>query len=330
MQKVLKFEPIYKEKVWGGRKLETVLGRKIPSGDIGESWEISDYGSDLSVISNGEFSGKTFREVYTSNYESILGKPFQGQNFPLLIKLIDAKEKLSVQVHPDDAYAEEFDPESAGKKEAWTVLQADKGSKLVCGFSKQTNKEEFSEYVKSNRVEEILNEVEVKELDSFLLNPGRIHAIGGGILLMEVQQSSDSTYRVYDYGRPRELHLQKALDVLDFSSADPKDRLVPKKIENPGIDRSILTANDKFRMEILEIHSSKKFSLPSFSSEPVFHVLMVLEGECTLENLDLKTGDTVLVTAFGIGQGIECESRSSFLRLAWSGPGSDWIQYHSS
>lgn len=329
MQKVFKFEPIYKEKVWGGRKLETVLGRAIPSGNIGESWEISDYGSDLSKIINGECSGKTFREVYTSDYESVLGKPFKGQSFPLLIKLIDAKEKLSVQVHPDDAYAEKFDPESAGKKEAWTVLQADKGSKLVCGFSKQTNKEEFSEYVKTNRVEEILNEVEVKELDSFLLNPGRIHAIGGGILLMEVQQSSDSTYRVYDYGRPRELHLKKALDVLDFSSANPEDKLSPKQIDSSEFNRSVLTANDKFRMEILEIDSAKKFALPSFSSEPVFHVLMVLNGECKLEDLDLKTGDTVLVTASGIKEGIHCESKSRFLRLAWSGPGSDWIQYTS-
>ncbi|TGL42396.1 mannose-6-phosphate isomerase, partial [Leptospira langatensis] len=252
MQKVLKFEPIYKEKVWGGRKLETVLGRKIPAGDIGESWEISDYGSDLSIVTNGEFAGKTFREVYLSHPDAILGKAFVGKEFPLLIKLIDAKEKLSVQVHPDDAYAEEFDPDSSGKKEAWTVLQADPGSKLVCGFSRKTDRDEFSKYVETNRVEEILNEVEVKELDSFLLNPGRIHAIGGGILLMEVQQSSDSTYRVYDYGRPRELHLKKALDVLDYSSADPKDRLVLKKLPGSNCERSLLTSNDKFRMEILE------------------------------------------------------------------------------
>ncbi|TGK07671.1 mannose-6-phosphate isomerase [Leptospira semungkisensis] len=324
MQKVLKFEPIYKEKVWGGRKLETVLGRKIPAGEIGESWEISDYGSDLSVITNGEFAGKTFREVYLANPDAILGKAFKGKEFPLLIKLIDAKEKLSVQVHPDDAYAEEFDPESSGKKEAWTVLQADPGSKLVCGFSRQTDREEFSKYVEANRVEEILNEVEVESLDSFLLNPGRIHAIGGGILLMEVQQSSDSTYRVYDYGRPRELHLKKALDVLDYSFADPKDRLIPKKIQSAGYERSVLTSNDKFRMEILETNSNEGFSLPSFAEEPVFHVLMVIEGKCDLEGIVLQKGDTVLITAFGIKNGIECKPQSPKLRLAWSGPGTDW------
>ncbi len=327
MQKVLKFEPIYKEKVWGGRKLETVLGRSLPSGEIGESWEISDYGSDLSVITNDKFAGKTFREIYKSDTDSILGKPFRGKEFPLLIKLIDAKEKLSVQVHPDDAYANEFDPESSGKKEAWTVLQADPGSKLVCGFSQKTDREEFTGYVQSNRVEEILNEVEVKELDSFLLNPGRIHAIGGGILLMEVQQSSDSTYRVYDYGRPRELHLKKALDVLDYSSADPKDLLLPKKLESSGYSRFLLTANDKFRMEILETNSEKEIRLPAFSEEPVFHVLTVIEGKCELEGLSLQAGDTVLATAFGISEGIVCKPHSPTLRLAWSGPGSDWIQF---
>lgn len=327
MQKVLKFEPIYKEKVWGGRKLETVLGRDLPAGEIGESWEISDYGSDLSIVTNGEFSGKTFRDVYKSDTASVLGKPFIGKEFPLLIKLIDAKEKLSVQVHPDDAYAAEFDPESSGKKEAWTVLQADPGSKLVCGFSRGTDREEFAEFIKSNRVEEILNEVEVGALDSFLLNPGRIHAIGGGILLMEVQQSSDSTYRVYDYGRPRELHLQKALDVLDYSPADPEDRLSLRKIQSQGFDRFLLTSNDKFRMEILESKSGQEFLLPGFSKEPVFHVLMILSGSCNVEGIDLKTGDTILVTAEGIRDGILCRPQSDLLRLAWSGPGTDWASF---
>lgn len=327
MQKVFQFEPIYKEKVWGGRKLETFLGRNLPPGEIGESWEISDYGSDLSVIVNGQYSGKTLREAYRSDPDSVLGKPFRGKDFPLLIKLIDAKEKLSVQVHPDDAYADKFDPESSGKKEAWTVLQADTGSKLVCGFSRKTNREEFADYVKSNRVEEVLNEVEVSELDSFLLNPGRIHAIGAGILLMEVQQSSDSTYRVYDYGRPRELHLSKALDVLDYSSADPQDRLSRKRIDAAGYERFLLTANDKFRMEILESH--REILLPAFSQEPVFHVLMILEGHCFVEGLDLKKGDTVLVTAAGIREGVVCRPGSPKLRLAWSGPGTDWIAFNA-
>ncbi|EQA44588.1 putative phosphomannose isomerase type I [Leptospira broomii serovar Hurstbridge str. 5399] len=328
MQKVLKFRPIYKEKVWGGRKLETVLGRNLPEGEIGESWEISDYGEDLSVIDNGPASGRTFRDVYTSNPEEILGKPFVGQTFPLLVKLIDAKEKLSVQVHPDDEYADKFDPQSSGKKEAWTVLQADSNSKLVCGFSKLTNREEFENLVSENRAEEILNVIQVKELDSFLLNPGKIHAIGSGILLMEVQQSSDSTYRVYDYGRPRELHLKKALDVLDYSGLHSNGKLTPQALSWKHGKRLLLTANDKFRMEILEIESLSEFSLPSFSKEPVFHILMVLEGRCSIdEKLELKKGDTALITAAGIRAGVSARSLSSNLRLSWSGPGSDWISF---
>ncbi|EPG73585.1 putative phosphomannose isomerase type I [Leptospira fainei serovar Hurstbridge str. BUT 6] len=328
MQKVLKFRPIYKEKVWGGRKLETVLGRNLPDGEIGESWEISDYGEDLSVIENGPSAGRTFREVYTSNSEDILGKPFKGQMFPLLVKLIDAKEKLSVQVHPDDEYTDKFDSTSSGKKEAWTVLQADSNSKLVCGFSKLTNRDEFENLVSGNRAEEILNVIPVKELDSFLLNPGKIHAIGSGILLMEVQQSSDSTYRVYDYGRPRELHLKKALDVLDYSGPNSSDKLSPKTLTWKYGKRLLLTANDKFRMEILEIEGTSEFILPSFSKEPVFHILMVLEGTCSLNGeLELKKGDTALVTAAGIRSGVSARSLTSNLRLSWSGPGSDWISF---
>ncbi|EQA38078.1 putative phosphomannose isomerase type I [Leptospira inadai serovar Lyme str. 10] len=328
MQKVLKFRPIYKEKVWGGRKLETVLGRNLPEGEIGESWEISDYGEDLSIIDAGPDSGRTFRTVYTSNTEEILGKPFVGRTFPLLIKLIDAKEKLSVQVHPNDEYADKFDPQSSGKKEAWTVLQADSNSKLVCGFSKLTNREEFETLISENRAEEILNVIPVKELDSFLLNPGKIHAIGSGILLMEVQQSSDSTYRVYDYGRPRELHLKKALDVLDYSGPDSGDKLSSQALTWKHGKRLLLTANDKFRMEILEIESPSEFILPSFSMEPVFHILMVLEGRCSIDGeLELKKGDTVLITAAGIRAGVSARSLSSNLRLSWSGPGSDWISF---
>ncbi|PJZ68091.1 mannose-6-phosphate isomerase [Leptospira perolatii] len=329
MQKILKFRPIYKEKVWGGRKLESVLGRNLPPGEIGESWEVSDYGNDLSLVENGTLAGKTLREIYLSDTEAVLGKPFVGQSFPLLVKLIDAKDKLSVQVHPDDAYAEKYDPESSGKKEAWTVLQADQGASLVCGFSKKTSRDEFSKFVSENRAEELLQEIQVKEMDSFLLNPGRIHAIGRGILLMEVQQSSDSTYRVYDYGRPRELHLQKALDVLDYSGPNHHDSLIPQKISwaSEG-SRQLLTANDKFRMEILEIPVAQEVMLPAFSIEPVFHILLVLSGSCSLDGeLELKTGDTVLITAAGMKAGIRCKSLSQNLQLSWSGPGSDWIHY---
>ncbi|MCG6194563.1 class I mannose-6-phosphate isomerase [Leptospira sp. FAT2] len=328
MQKVIRLNPIYKERIWGGRKLGDFPGRTIPDGNIGESWEISDYGNDVSEIVNGPLAGKNFRTAYRANTDSILGKPFRGKPFPLLIKIIDAKEKLSVQVHPDDAYAEKYDPQSAGKKEAWTVLQAEPGSKLVCGFLNATSREEFKTLVEQNRAEEVLRQIPVKEGDSFLLNPGRIHAIGAGILLMEVQQSSDSTYRVYDYGRPRELHLQKALDVLDYSGPSEDDIMKPAPKNWSDGKRFRLTANDKFLMETLEVSGNgKTFQIPNVYKDSVFQILIVLQGKAEVEGEILSQGDTLLLTASGLEEGIQAVNRSETLKLSISGPGSDWAAY---
>lgn len=328
MQKVIRFNPIYKERIWGGRKLGDFPGRKIPEGNIGESWEISDYGNDVSVISNGSLAGKNFRDAYRENTDAILGKSFRNKSFPLLIKIIDAKEKLSVQVHPDDAYAEKYDPQSAGKKEAWTVLQAEPGSKLVCGFLNATNREEFQSLVEQNKAEEVLQQISVKEGDSFLLNPGRIHAIGAGILLMEVQQSSDSTYRVYDYGRPRELHLQKALDVLDYSGPSEKDVMKPEPKSWDEGKRFRLTANDKFLMETLEVSGNgKTFQIPNVYAEPAFQILIVLQGKVDVEGEILSQGDTLFLTASGLNEGISAINLAENTKLSISGPGSDWVAY---
>ncbi|WP_017852228.1 type I phosphomannose isomerase catalytic subunit [Leptospira interrogans] len=328
MQKVIRFHPIYKERIWGGRKLGDFPGRKIPEGNIGESWEISDYGNDISIIRNGPLAGKSFRTAYLENSDTILGRPFRGKSFPLLIKIIDAKEKLSVQVHPDDVYAETYDPENSGKKEAWIVLQAEPGSKLICGFLKTTNREEFKTLVEQNRAEEILREIPVKEGDSFILKPGRIHAIGAGILLMEVQQSSDSTYRVYDYGRPRELHLQKALDVLDYGGPFEEDVMKPVPKPWDFGNRFRLTANDKFLMETLEISGDgKTFQIPNVYKEPVFQILTVLQGKIEIEGELLFQGDTLFLTAAGLEEGISAVNRNDLAKLSVSGPGSDWIIY---
>ncbi|TGK16766.1 type I phosphomannose isomerase catalytic subunit [Leptospira kmetyi] len=328
MQKVIRLNPIYKDRIWGGRKLGDFLGRNIPDGNIGESWEISDYGDDVSIINNGPLAGKNFRAAYRENTDAILGKPFRDKPFPLLIKIIDAKEKLSVQVHPDDAYAEKYDPQSAGKKEAWTVLQAEPGSKLVCGFLNATSREEFKSLVEQNKAEEVLRQIPVKEGDSFLLNPGRIHAIGAGILLMEVQQSSDSTYRVYDYGRPRELHLQKALDVLDYSGPSEADVMKPEPKTWGDGTRFRLTANDKFLMETLEVSGNgKTFQIPNVYSEPVFQILIVLRGKIEVEGEILSQGDTLLLTASGLNEGISAVNLAKETKLSVSGPGSDWVAY---
>ncbi|EMJ98339.1 type I phosphomannose isomerase catalytic subunit [Leptospira alstonii] len=328
MQKVIRFHPIYKERIWGGRKLGDFPGRKIPEGNIGESWEVSDYGNEVSVIANGPLAGKSFRTAYLENTDSILGKPFRGKPFPLLIKIIDAKEKLSVQVHPDDLYAEKYDPRSAGKKEAWIVLRAEPGSQLICGFSNATNREEFKTLVEQNRAEAVLRRIAVREGDAFLLNPGKIHAIGEGILLMEVQQSSDSTYRVYDYGRPRELHLEKALDVLDYGGPNEDDVMKPAPKPWDEGKRFRLTANDKFLMETLEISGKEKiFQIPNVYEESVFRILIVLSGSVEVEGEVLSQGDTLFLTASGLREGIFATNKSDLTKLSVSGPGSDWAIY---
>jgi mannose-6-phosphate isomerase len=308
---ILHFSPIYKDKIWGGRKLETLFSRKIPAGEIGESWEISDYGDDRSVVAQGPWKGRDFRSIYKMYPREVLGSGMEGLPFPLLVKLIDAKEKLSVQVHPSDEYARKKDPIHSGKKEAWIVLQADPGAKLVVGFSKTTNREEYAELIQKNQAESVLQEILVSPGDGFLLEPGTVHAIGAGLVLLEIQQSSDSTYRVYDYGRPRELHLEKALDVLNFSESAGREKMSYR--ESPFAGAGILyslTENDKFRIFVLDLQENEDFRMEDFDPEdfilPVitkksrFHIYTLLSGRIRLSNGELvKGGETFMVTALG-------------------------------
>ncbi len=332
MQNILKFKPIYKDKIWGGRKLETILGRKIPDGNIGESWEVSDYGNDLSIIENGILKGKTFREVYKSHTKEILGDVFKNEeDFPLLVKIIDAKDKLSVQVHPDNAYAAAKDPESFGKKEAWFILATDPGAEIVCGFCESLNRERYAELIASNRAESCLQSVKAQAGDAFMINPGTVHAIGGGNLLLEVQQSSDSTYRVYDYGRlgddgkPRKLHLEKALDVLNFKKSSGEEIIQPQSVTWQNGTRKVLAANDKFRLEVLEF--SSETNLPCPSKEKVFQIVHVVSGECESSSEKFQTGDTFLIIAQGMLQDIKFKPISGSVRFAVMGVGSDWVTY---
>ena len=332
MQNILKFKPIYKDKIWGGRKLETILGREILDGNIGESWEVSDYGNDLSIIENGVLKGKTFREVYKSHTKEILGEVFKSEeDFPLLVKIIDAKDKLSVQVHPDNEYAAKKDPESSGKKEAWFILATDPGAEIVCGFSEWLTRERYAELIANNQAESCLQSVKAKSGDAFMINPGTVHAIGGGNLLLEVQQSSDSTYRVYDYGRlgddgkPRKLHLEKALDVLNFKKSNGEEVIQPKILEWTGGKRMLFTANDKFRLEVLEFSGEK--SIPSPSIEKIFQIVHVLAGECEVDTEKLKAGNTFLITAEAMKQDITLKVLTSEIKLAIMSVGSDWVTY---
>jgi mannose-6-phosphate isomerase len=328
MQKVLKFNSIYKEKIWGGRKLEN-LGRAIPPGKIGESWEISDYGSDISVVENGELRGKSLRECFNQYKSELFGDAFKNDaSFPLLVKIIDAEDKLSVQVHPDDEYAKNYDPTNKGKKESWILLDTNETSEIVCGFKRTLTRNEYHELIQNNNAEEPLYYRKTEKGDIFLIEPGTVHAIGPGNLILEVQQSSDSTYRVYDYGRlgddgkPRDLHLEKALDVLNYKRSINSEILKPIKIQSIPIERYLLTSNTKFRIEKFTI--LKDTILPNMYTTPAFHILTVLEGEVEIEDLKIKKCDTVILSASAMKDEILCKVNQK-TELAYYGSGTDWL-----
>jgi len=220
----LKFTPIYKDKIWGGNKIKSVLNKDFGGlPNCGESWELSGVDGNVSVVSNGYLAGNTLEELLEVYMGDLAGDEVYehfGNEFPLLIKFIDANDDLSIQVHPNDEMAAERH-NSYGKTEMWYVLQADKGSKLQSGFNQQVDQEKYLEKLEKTELTDILNFEEVTAGDVFFIPAGRVHAIGRGILLAEIQQTSDITYRIYDYdrrddkGNPRELHTDLALDAID-------------------------------------------------------------------------------------------------------------------
>ena len=208
----IKFENLYYDKVWGGRDLEEFRSN-LPEGNIGESWDIACHENGTGIVANGRFKGMSFKELIENYKEEIFGESVK-EEFPLLVKLINSNENLSVQVHPNDEYAARVE-NSYGKTEAWYVVDAKEGAELIVGTNGCT-KEEFEAAIKSGNVEDYLNRVKVNKGDAFLINSGLVHAICSGLVIAEIQQNSDITYRVYDYGRPREIHVEKSLEVIDF------------------------------------------------------------------------------------------------------------------
>ena len=217
-------EPIFHEKIWGGRKLADDFGYEIPDGPIGECWAISAHPNGDCVVAEGAWAGKHLSELWDTHRE-LFGN-VEGDRFPLLVKIIDAKDNLSVQVHPDDAYAAEHENGSLGKRECWYVLGADPGTQIVIGQHAH-DRAELAAMIDEGRWDDMLNLVPCNEGDFFPIEPGTVHAIQGGTVILETQQSSDVTYRVYDYdrvgddGKPRDLHIQQSLDVVDYAAQAP-------------------------------------------------------------------------------------------------------------
>jgi mannose-6-phosphate isomerase len=298
----LKFHPILKERLWGGTKLKEVLNKPIESDITGESWEISTVPGDISVISNGSLKNTSLNSLIDTSPELLLGKSVVerfGKEFPILIKFIDAKQDLSIQLHPNDALAKKRH-NSFGKTEMWYVMDADAGSELIVGFNKNVTKEEYSASLEDDTLLNLLNYEPVKEGDTFFINTGKIHAIGAGVLLAEIQQTSDVTYRVFDFNRKdkegnlRELHTEMALDAMDYEKKDDFKVSYNTSLDNVGA----MVDSPYFKTNFLNL--TKDLNQET-SSRDSFTIFMCVGGMATIETaegkVDVQKGETVLVPA---------------------------------
>ena len=293
----IKFENLYYDKIWGGRDLEA-FRNNLPEGEIGESWDVACHPNGTGIVANGELKGKGFDEVIAEFGHALVGSKVSTEKFPLLVKLINSREKLSVQVHPGDEYAKRVENQF-GKTEAWYVVDAKPGAKLIVG-TKNCDKEVFAKAIEEGKCEEFLNVVDVKKGDCFLINSGLVHAICEGLIIAEIQQNSDVTYRVYDYGRPREIHVEKSLDVIDFNLK--AENLSNSKIENFEIfDKVKLCKNKYFAMEKINIQNK----YISSSEKERFHIITCVDGEGSISggsiSEEIRIGDSILIPA-NLGQ----------------------------
>jgi len=297
----LVFKPDFKERVWGGQKLKTVYGKEIPFEHTGESWEIACHHNGQSRVARGIYKGLTLQDLLLKHGEAVIGRSFgQGDKFPLLLKIIDAKADLSVQVHPDDAYAGVNENGELGKSEAWVVLEADPGAKLVVGLVEGTTKESFSKALEEGRVATVLNQLEVEAGDVVDIPAGLVHAIGKGILLAEIQQNSDTTYRVYDWdrvgldGKSRELHIEKSLDTIDFDGIHSTQCTLGRRQGHEGYTHTQYISNTYFALESIEV-----VDVYEASRENDFEIYLVLEGGGQLKGdfdpITLKLGDSLII-----------------------------------
>ena len=297
----LKFSPILKDKIWGGQKLKSILNKDSDLPNIGESWEISDVEGDTSIVSDGELKGTSLKQLLETYKVDLIGhknyKVF-GNKFPLLIKFIDAKADLSIQLHPNDELAAKRH-NSFGKTEMWYVMQADEDANLIVGFNKKMTPKTYLEHLEAKTLTEILNFDKVKEGDTYFIEVGRVHAIGAGVMLAEIQQTSDITYRVYDWdrvddeGNERDLHNDLAIDAFDFDMEDDF-RVDYSKKDNQS---NQMVSCPYFTTNYIELTKSLKKE-NNFDS---FIIYMCVNGEVEIKteyaSVIIKKGETVLLPA---------------------------------
>ena len=302
-------KPTIKDYIWGGTRLRDEFGMESNLERLAESWELSCHKDGLSIISGGEYDGMTLEDFLKDHPEAIRKDCMEYEEFPILIKLIDARENLSVQVHPDNEYARKFEGDN-GKTEMWYVMDCDEGAELIYGFKEKISQEEFKRAIDENTLLEKVNRVKVHKGDVFFIEPGTLHAIGKGILIVEIQQSSNVTYRVYDYGRlgadgkPRELHIQKALEVTKLEPPSAKYGQ-PEIVRLPDAECRPLCGCEYFSTARYDI-----FTQFSIINPDVFSHILVIDGEADIypgsENdqlpessriMHIKKGSSVFVPA---------------------------------
>lgn len=290
----LKFEHLYYKKVWGGRDFQ-LFREDLPEGDIGETWDVACHKNGTSVVSNGQFKGMRLDELINVKGEELLGKKIDKKRFPLLVKLINATNKLSIQVHPNDDYADEVENEM-GKNEVWYVVEAFKGASLIIGTKEGCTVEDLKKSIAQGTLEEYVNRIPVKKGEVYFIKSGLIHAICEGVIIAEIQQNSDVTYRVYDYNRGRELHIKKALEVVDLRLKGEKSTGL--RIDRQGYSKTYLCLLKEFSLESYDIKSS----VTEQSDEDRFYIFTCVEGQGEIMykygSENIKKGDSILIPAY--------------------------------
>lgn len=296
-KEIIFLNPVFTHNIWGGTKLREEYGYSVEGDDIGECWGIAAHDNGDCTITNGTFAGKTLSGLWKEHREVFGG--IEGDRFPLLVKIIDAKDDLSIQVHPDDTYAAEHENGSFGKMECWYILDCPDNASLVIGHNAKT-KEELIDMVENKRWSELIREIPVKKGDFIQIDPGTVHAIKGGLTILETQQNSDITYRVYDYdrlsnGKPRQLHVQQSLDVITVPAKPVEDSVIHVDAAKANELKELICCQ-YYRVFKLDVKGEANISL-----DQPFLIMSVVEGSGSLDGQSLKKGDHFILPA-GYGE----------------------------
>ena len=321
----LTFKPVFQERLWGGRNLERLYDKPLESGRvIGESWEIADRPDVSRVVADGIFAGKDIHWLIEKHGADLLGNAtLANGRFPLLVKILDAHEKLSLQVHPPPAKAAESGGEP--KTEMWYIVSASPGAELFAGLKNGVTRESFCRHLEEGTVADCFHRISVREGDAIFLPSGRVHAIGGGLVLFEIQQNSDTTYRVFDWnrvdqtGKPRALHIKESLECIDFRDFEPA-LITPTLVKQNGLEVRELVAHALFHVSLAEILFEDSFELPAGQ----MHILGVTSGNLEMRHSaglkELKAGDFCLIPAAVGDLRLQGKRHTKFL-WATAGPG---------